>query len=149
MAAPSLRIVDAATGELSDPDSLIAELELHVSNLERELRGKRRRISQLEHELEHKRRAHELRPVVERIFDHWRVVCRHPRSILDEKRAKACTERLEDGYSEAQCRLAIEGLAYDPNRKRTRNGRWELYNDMELALRSAENLERYANRAPM
>ena len=148
MAEPSLRLVDTASGELTDPTTVIVGLEEVIAGLERDLRAKRTTITKLENALTDKAEAHALYPQAEIVFAHWKRACNHPRSLLGEKRREAILSRLKEGYTVEQLCKAVDGLAYDPNQKPRKNGSMERYDDLEIAMRSDQNVERYANRAP-
>jgi hypothetical protein len=162
MAAARLKVVEAADEpvvidqEVIMPDDVrwpmacqVQEMEINLRAVERDLRTKRRQITALQRDEERRRKAYERRPAIEALFSYWQSVARHPKSLLTADRFDAAMARLEDGYTEEQIRRALDGIAFEPNRKPLANGRWECYDDMEIALRSGKNLERYANRAPV
>ena len=152
MAEPVLKLIQGDTGEVVDgsANALMArveELEHDLAAAERELRTKRRQLTKAQNELTERAKESELMPQVEIIFRHWQAMCHHPKSKLGKDRIEAAIGRLKDGYTVAQCCKAIDGIAADPNTER-RLHTVEKWDDMEIALRSSKNLEKYANRAP-
>jgi hypothetical protein len=119
-----------------------------VGDLERDLRGKRLRIRQLEADKDLARQTHPLRPVVERVFRYWQKRCHHPRARLDGERFDAILWALElysknDGieYAEGICRMAIDGAAHDPFIVRGKR-----FDAVTLIFRNSDKLEDFANR---
>ena len=83
----------------------------------------------------------------QRVFDHWvAIMGKVPRrTVLDPKRRKAIRNALEL-YDEDTLRLAIEGCACSAFHM-GENDRETVYNDIELILRSARNVEQFADLA--
>lgn len=86
---------------------------------------------------------------VQRVFDYWLATCRNSgrglRPVLTDKREKLIARAIE-WYGEDGCRLAIDGCARsawhmgdNPGGKR--------YDSIELILRDAEHIERFAGYA--
>ena len=86
---------------------------------------------------------------VQRVFDYWIATCRNSgrglRPVLTDKRAKLIARAVE-WYGEEGCCLAIDGCAKsswhmgdNPSGKR--------YDSVELILRDAEHIERFASYA--
>jgi hypothetical protein len=48
------------------------------------------------------------------LFEHWRSVMKHPRSVLDKKRQKYISTALQLGYSIEDLKQAIEGCSSTP-----------------------------------
>ncbi len=77
-----------------------------------------------------------------RVFDHWKLVTNHPRSCLDSKRAKVINDRLHDGYSEEDLKLAAFGCAHSRWHK-GENDRHQVYDSVELIYRSADKVDQF------
>jgi multidrug resistance efflux pump len=126
-----------------------AELRAEVEQLERELRGRRRTILNLQRNLAEARgetaNSDEYAPLVHELFDYWRRTCGHERAKLDGKRYRAVRARLVEGSSPAEIREAIDGAAAAPNRH-DRTG--EPYDDLELICRNQAKLDSFRKRAP-
>ena len=77
------------------------------------------------------------------VFQHWRHVCRHPNALLDPKRLSLIRRWLATpGITVDRLQRAIDGCAKsawhrgeNPSRKR--------YDDLELILRDAKQLEQF------
>ena len=81
----------------------------------------------------------------QRVFDHWvAIMGKNPRrAVLDPKRRKLIRKALEL-YDEDALLLAIEGCACSAFHM-GENDRETVYNDIELILRSARNVEHFAD----
>lgn len=82
------------------------------------------------------------REVALRLFEYWRKRCEHPKARADATRLGKAIARLRDGFSEAELRAAIDGMAGSDfnrgvNESNTR------YDDIELCFRNVRNVERY------
>jgi hypothetical protein len=85
-------------------------------------------------------------PVVE-VFEHWRDRMRKDaRTLCSPKRRKRIEERLEEGWSVEELKLAIDGCAVTPHNQ-GQNERGEKYDDLELICRDAEHVERFMRNA--
>jgi hypothetical protein len=139
-----LRLVNPDTGEIHDHGCPhCAQHEADVRNLEGEVTKLLRRIRVLEADKERERRLYAHRELIRHLFEFWRDCTGHPKSKLDGDRFDAIKARVEDGYSEEQCRLAILGAAVDPYvdpKKKRHDG-------IGLVFRNGEKLEDFANRA--
>ena len=117
--------------------------EADVRNLEQEVTKLLRRIKVLEADKERERRLYAHRQLVSGLFDFWKDCTGHAKSRLDGDRFDAIKARIEDGYTDEQCRLAIIGAAVDPfvdPKKKRHDG-------VGLVFRNGEKLEDFANRA--
>jgi hypothetical protein len=86
------------------------------------------------------------REVALRLFEYWRSRCDHPRARADATRLGKAIARLRDGFSEAELRAAIDGMAgSDFNRGVNENG--TRYDDIELCFRNVRNVERFIEKA--
>jgi hypothetical protein len=153
VAAPALKLIDGASGEVvaGDDSSLMArieELERELQDAERDLRAKRRLITKLQKDKERERQNFEQREVVFKLFEFWQQRCQKPRSQCTADRFDALRKALESGYTPRQVALAIAGAAYDPFVTKAKNGREIKHNDLELICRDGKHLESFANKAP-
>ncbi len=153
MAAPALKLVDSATGEVTEGSrgSLMArieELEGALGDAERDLRRKRKQITLLQRDKERERQTFEQRDLVVRLFEFWQARCHKQRSKLTPDRFDALKRALEWGYSPRQIAFAIAGAAHDPFITKDRSGRDVKHQDLELICRDGKHLESFANRAP-
>ena len=81
------------------------------------------------------------------VFDHWRVECQHPKALLDTKRQSLIRRWLATpGITVLRLQKAITGCSKsawhrgeNPSRKR--------YDDLELILRDAKQLEQFEGAA--
>jgi hypothetical protein len=120
-------------------DALLLDFE----NAEMELRGKRREITRLKSELAQQNEQMVEAPVIQAVFDYWRLRCRKGRKSvkLGDKRRAAIKGRLRDGYTPKQIRIAIDGAvvgAFEKDGKR--------FDDLELICRDEVTLERFISR---
>lgn len=68
----------------------------------------------------HDRRDKKTRAAVEFIFGYWQVICKHPRAILDPKRAQKIEARLKENKGDVEELLyVIDGAAGTPFRNGT------------------------------
>lgn len=153
MSAPSLRLIDGATGEMVEGDqnalmARIEDLEKDLENAERDLRSKRALITKLQREKDRERQVYSQRSVVEELFEYWQAKCNRQRSKLTPDRFDAIRNALEWKYTVQQIRLAIDGAAYDPFITRRKNGTECRHNDLELILRDGKHIESNACKAP-
>lgn len=83
----------------------------------------------------------------QRVFDHWvALMGKNPRrTVLSPDRRKLIRKALEL-YDEDTLQLAIEGCACSAFHQGD-NDSGALYNDIELILRNARNVERFADKA--
>jgi len=80
---------------------------------------------------------------VERVFDEWRrVTGRTGRTILTPNRERLIRARIKDGYHLDDLLDAVRGWRRSPFHS-GRNQSRTVYNDLELLLRSPENVERF------
>ncbi len=81
-----------------------------------------------------------------RVFDHWRVVMKSPRSVLDEKRQRLVTARIKS-HGVAACILAVNGCrahAWSMGQ----NPENEKHNGFDLIFRDAAHVEKFIANAP-
>jgi hypothetical protein len=77
---------------------------------------------------------------VQAVWDAYQVC--HPQARLDQKRRKAITARLADGYTPEQLIMAIHGCHNDPW-YRGENERGKSYCELTLILRDADHVDRF------
>lgn len=80
--------------------------------------------------------------VCQKIFEYWKQVHNHPRSKLDAKRRKLVSDRLKDGYSEADLMAAIDGCKMSPHHQ-GENDRRTVYDDLELICRDGKHVDMF------
>ena len=81
-----------------------------------------------------------------RVFGFWKEHLAHPRAHFDDKRRKAVSARLRDGYSADDLILAVRGCRLSPHNMGD-NDRQEIYDDLELICRDTSHVERFIARA--
>ncbi len=79
---------------------------------------------------------------IEELFVFWRDLLSSPRARLDNNRKKKVGERLKDGYSIEDLKLAIIGCALS-EWHRGSNDRHTRYQDIELICRDAGHVDRF------
>jgi len=78
------------------------------------------------------------------IFDYWCLVMNKNGSAkLTPKRKKCVTDRLKQGYSVEQIKLAIDGCARSDHHS-GKNQSGTVYDDLELICRSGEKVEQFS-----
>jgi hypothetical protein len=153
-AAPRLRAVDPATGEVSDtaPQTLGQALELidylgrQLDGAQTEIRSWRTRYSKLKEDKDAEAREDPLWDRAVALFLEWRIATGKIRSQWTSDRFWLCRRFLDcpDGFR--RCRYAVWGIAAAPNRKMLWSGYYETYQDWELVFRNAATFERYVRR---
>jgi hypothetical protein len=118
-------------------------LLVDFENAEVELRAKRRRITELEGKLAGKHKADPKASNAQAVFEYWRARL-HPKAFkLEGRRLKAVLDRLNDGWSVADLRRAVDGAVFDayvgPNGVR--------HDDLEFICRDETNLRKFLQRA--
>jgi hypothetical protein len=81
---------------------------------------------------------------VNEIFEYWKATMnKNESSKLTKERDKKVRERLKEGYTVDQIKLAVFGCSQSPhNMGQNENGK--VYDDLELICRTGSNLERFA-----
>lgn len=126
----------------------LREKEEELKAAERDLRSKRALITKLqrkridEDESARQRNAH--RDFIIALSDRWREGTGHKRSKLTPERFDMAADRLEEGYSEEDLRMATEGLIADA----WTDEKGVLHDDWKVAMKNGEAVERYANKCP-
>lgn len=156
-------LVDPATGQTYDVRSRFQVLEDSYVGAERDLRTWRARYADLHRDKEGEARESELWPVALRVFDYWRKQCRHPgaewtlerfemiRPFLERSntgKGKATKLSLElVARNEELCKLAIDGIAFDPYVTIGKNGREIRHDGLHLIF--GEKFEARCKAAPV
>lgn len=76
------------------------------------------------------------------VFDHWKTTLNHPMAKLDKNRKKVISERLKDGYSIDDLKTAINGCK-NSEWHMGKNDRSTVFDDLELILRNAGNVDKF------
>jgi hypothetical protein len=171
--ARHLRAVDENTGEVfatpkeQELQALVDKLTQDRKNLEKDLRAKRRRITELERDKVKERMGYERRDDVKRIATYWHKKCRggdkrcNPmspdrfdavRGLLDQEQIVVDEEtgqrRREPMYTLEQFKAAIDGAAFDAFVTTRKNGSQQRHDDLELIARSSKHFEEFIAKAP-
>ncbi len=80
-----------------------------------------------------------------RVFDHWRIAMKSPRSRMDDKRKRLIAGALKN-YSPDDLMQAIDGCAASPFHM-GQNDRKEKYNGLDLIFRNADKIEGFMGKA--
>lgn len=78
--------------------------------------------------------------IARRIFDSWKATTNHPRSCMDAKRQKLIIDRLNDGYSEDDLKMAALGISVCPWNQGQNPDR-KVYDSVELCYRNADKVD--------
>lgn len=168
-----LRVVEVndGTGEIEgtvDVEALVArveKLEHDRRALEKDIRAKRRRITELERDKAQERLEHPQRDLIVRIANYWHRKCRggdakvNPLSVVRFDAVAALVEmtvivadekgkRHEPRYRPEDFKQAIDGAAFDHYAKQRKNGSWQHFDDLELVCRDSKQFEEFRARAP-
>ncbi len=78
---------------------------------------------------------------VEDVFEHWKRVMNHPKSVMDSKRIRLIREALKM-YDSDRCKQAIDGCSKTPHNmgKNDRNSR---YDGIHVIFRDSDQIERF------
>lgn len=79
---------------------------------------------------------------VSTVFEHWKRVMQSPRSRLDDKRRRAINAAIKLGYTTRELLKAVDGCSKSPHNMGL-NDRQTKFNDIELILRNAANIDRF------
>lgn len=169
---PGLHLV-GGTGEvvehLEDAKLLarIEKLDGDLKAAEKDLRSKRRMITELQRNKVQERLQYERYKDVERIATYWHKRCRggsarcNPmspdrfdavRGLLDQERIVVDEEtgkkRREPMYTLDQFKAAIDGAFFDCFVTKRKNGSVQRHDDLELIARSSKHFEEFIAKAP-
>jgi hypothetical protein len=157
-----LVVVNTKTGEqVGSIDEHVQPLLDQIAGLQRDIQGWTMRHAELKRDKEGEAKESPVWPSALRVFDHWKKVCKHPKSVWtldrfelirpwleklgDKKKPEA--ERLAE--AEALCILAVDGIAYDPFVTERKNGTKKRHDGWHLIFDSAERFEERCNAAPI
>jgi len=136
-----------------------------IAGLQRDVKGWAARYAELKRDKDAEAQESPVWPAALRVFDYWRQQCKHPRSefsldrfemirphlerLSAKKRGRSDDpkERLE--HAEALCKLAVDGLAFDPFVTTQKNGRSKSHTGWHLAFETADRFEARCNAAPL
>lgn len=79
---------------------------------------------------------------IEKVFEYWKEIMQHPRSVLDDKRKKLIRNALKIGYSVEQCLKAVHGCSVTPHNigDNDRNAR---YDGLHIIFKDADHIDRF------
>lgn len=164
--APELLVVNPATGETTPIKDHMQPLHDEIAGLNRDISGWRARHAELKRDKLAEALQHPLWPEGLKLFDFWRVECKHPRSQFTQERfwlalpylgpapeaLKKAAKELgidePDSYGPTICRMAIRGAAFDCYQTKRRNGTTKRHDGWDLIFRDADKVEEFACRAP-
>lgn len=168
-----LRLVNTETGEFVPSQKLgelMAELEKvrgDFKNAERDLKIKRRQLTELQRDKARERLEHPQHELIERICKYWHRRCKagdakvNPMSParfdavagLVEMEVLVAVEgkrrrRREWRYEMEDFKAAIDGAEFDHYAKKRRNGTDQHFDDLELVCRDSKQFEEFRARCP-
>jgi hypothetical protein len=142
-----LRLVDQ-NGEVSEfacPNCQAKDDE--YDELLRKFRSQSRELAELRRDKAREAREHKAWPTLQALFDYWRELTGHAKAKWTPDRFWHALTLWSD-FGTGNCAAGIAGIAYQPNRKQMKNGKWEVYDSWELLFRETGTLERYIKRRP-
>jgi hypothetical protein len=158
-------LVDPGTGQTFDLEGYVQGLRDELAGAERDLRGWRTRHANLLRDKEAEAEESPVWPAAVRVFDHWRKACKHPGSEWTYDRFELIRPHLERSNkgkgkaskltpeliarNEEICKLAIDGIAFDPYVTQAKNGRSICHDGLHLIFGSADLLEKRCKMAPV
>lgn len=81
---------------------------------------------------------------VNEVFEYWKqIMSKNESSKLTKERDRKVRDRLKEGYTVEQIKLAIDGCSQSPHNMGQNENR-KVYDDLELICRTGSNLERFA-----
>lgn len=86
-----------------------------------------------------------LKERIEMIFNHWKIVMKHPGASLSDERAAKIRTRLKEGFTYDQCIAAIDGCAGSTYHMGT-NDTGTVYDSIDLIFRNTSKTEGFINR---
>ena len=82
---------------------------------------------------------------IEMIFNHWKIVMKHPGASLSDERAAKIRTRLKEGFTYDQCIAAIDGCA-GSSFHMGKNDDGTVYDSIDLIFRNTSNTEGFISR---
>jgi hypothetical protein len=144
--------VDLETGEQATTSPALEEARAQVEMLERDLRSKRKRISQLEGQAEEKARNHKLWDEIEAVFDWYRLATAHFDVKFEAEEFNQALPRWKQyGRGSNPCKPALKaicGIAFNPSTTRGKNGRERRFDKWELLHRNQFSWTDFMDRVP-
>ena len=80
--------------------------------------------------------------IARNVFESWKATTNHPRSCMDAKRQKLIIDRLNDGYTEEDLKMAALGIASCPWNQGQNPDR-KVYDSVELCYRNADKVDMF------
>ncbi len=162
--AESLRLVDPETGQLHERPKSVQDLEDENEGFRTTIRSQAGIIGNLKRDLRPEE-DHHLFPEAKRLFDLWRLRCKHVHHKPQKPPGCAACTRIQftadrfkqllthlreppDGLGHEMCERAILGAAFDCYSDVRRNGSRIYYNGWSLIFRDRDKVEEFANKAP-
>lgn len=161
-----LIVVDPETGERV---GMLAEHTQErddvIAGLQRDVKGWAARYAELKRDKNAEAQESPVWAAALRVFDHWRLCCKHPgaewtldrfemirphleRSNTGKGKAKKLTPELISRNEEI-CKLAVEGIAFDPYVTTGKNGRAITHDGLHLVFGDADLMEKRCKMAPV
>lgn len=81
------------------------------------------------------------------VFNHWKTVLNHPRAILDAKRRRLISSRLDEGFLAEDLKVAIDGCKASPWHMGKVPENSTVYDGLDLILRDAEHIDQFIAKA--
>lgn len=161
-----LIVVNPETGErMGNLADYTQELDDVIAGLQRDVKGWAARYAELKRDKDAEAQESPVWPAALRVFDYWRQQCKHPRSefsldrfemvrphlerLSAKKRGRPDDPKVRLEQAEAICKLAVDGLAFDPFVTTQKNGRPKHHTGWHLAFETADRLEARCNAAPV
>jgi hypothetical protein len=147
MSKPLLRIVDEQ-GELHELESCPGCLEKQYAydELAKKYQGVLSENGKLKADKNREAAEHELWPVAIQLFEYWKEITGHKKAQWaprgNAERFWVMLPSLTH-FGAKNCAAAIAGIAFDPNKRRLKNGRYEVYDGLETCFGSLEKTRRY------
>ena len=162
----TLLVINAETGErVGTLDEARQTLKDEVAGLQRDVRGWAARYAELKRDREAEAKESPVWPAALRVFDYWRRECKHPRSEFTLDRFEMIRPHLERlaapkkgrpdsaedriAHAEAVCKLAVDGIAFDPYISDRKNGTKKRNDGWHLIFETADRFENRCNSAPI
>lgn len=161
---PALVVLNIDTGEQLPLADHLQGLEDELAGAQRDLSTWRRRHAELQRDKEAEAKESPLWPAAVQVFDYWRKRCKHmgsewnldrfemirphlERSNTGKGKASKLTEELLARNIEI-CKLAVDGIAFDPFVSEGKNGRSIVHDGLHLVFGSTDLLEKRCKMAP-
>ena len=160
----ALVVLNLQTGEQTPLEEHLQGLSDELAGAERDLKTWRRRHAELTRDRWREAQDGPLWPAAVAVFDYWRKQCKHPRSewTLDRfEMIRPHLERSNTGKGRASklseeliarnvelCKLAIDGIAFDPFVTVAKNGRKIVHDGLHLIFEGTDVFEKRCKMAP-